>query len=242
MDISTEITGHLQAGNESSASLKKFFSLVSHDIKAQLATVRSYSELLAGSSTLSEEDREVSIQIQIASFLLQIKINNLVNAGRIENSLISYDRKPFIIKDLCDAVSGPFEPFTSGKGVNLQVDVSPEITVIGDLEKVEEVLVNLIYLMLQRTARGGTVNVTGAISDSRLLLSVESTKGHFSDGDRELICRILKEKTSEKGELGLLVSSVFVEAHGGDLEWWSDEGGKSHFSFSLPLHKWTLQT
>lgn len=241
MGDNKEIPDLHQAGSDNSAALRKFFSLVSHDIKAQLATVRSYSELLAGSSALSEEDREVSVQIQIASFLLQININNLVNAGRIENSLISYDRKPFNIKDLCDAVSGPFEPFTSGKGVQLQVYVNPESTVLGDIEKLEEVLVNLIYFMLQRTARGGAVAVTGEISDSRLFVSVESTKGRFSDSDRALIDKILKEKTSEKGELGLFVSAVFVEADGGDLECCSSEDGRFSFFFSLPLHQWTDQ-
>ncbi|MGV8121375.1 MAG: sensor histidine kinase [Candidatus Xenobiia bacterium LiM19] len=239
MGENTEKIDNEQRSSETSAALRKFFSLVSHDIKAQLATVRSYSELLAGSSALREDDREVSVQIQTASFLLQIKINNLVNAGRIENSLISYDRKPFNIKDLCDAVSGPFEPFTSAKGLELQVNVNAESIVVGDIEKIEEVLVNLIYFTLQRTARGGAVAVTGEISDSRLLVSVESTKGRFSDSDRALIDTILKEKTSEKGELGLFVSAVFVEADGGDLKWCSSEDGRFSFFFSLPLHQWT---
>jgi len=223
--------------NEISAPLRKFFSIVSHDIKAHLATVRSYSELLAGSASLSGEDREVSVQILIASFLLQIKINNLFNAGRIENSIISYDMKPFNIRDLCDAASGPFEPFASGKELKLQVTVDSESTVLGDIEKIEEVLVNLIYFMLQRTVRGGTVTVAGERSDSGLLISLESTKGRFSESDRELINAIMKEKASEKGELGLFISAVFVEAHGGALEWRLNEDGRFSFFFYLPLHQ-----
>jgi len=222
------------------AALKKFFSLVSHDIKTQLATVRSYSELLAGSETLSGDDREISMQIQIASFLLQIKINNLVNAGRIESSLISYDMRPFSIGDLCEQARHSLEPFSSGKGVRLDVDVETDCLVVGDVEKIEEILVNLSYYVLQHTPRGGSAAVRGASSGNRLRIAIESSGGLYSEQDRSIISCILKEKTPEKGELGLFISAVFAAAHGAELSWDVEEGGNAGLSFTLPVHSETV--
>ncbi|MCA1732904.1 MAG: HAMP domain-containing histidine kinase [Acidobacteria bacterium] len=134
-----------------------------------------------------------------------------------------------------------FRSAASKKGVNLHVLITgrgPEI--LGDAQRIEQVLSNLLGNAMKFTASGGRIDLELTSVDGHARVVVRDTGTGIR---KEMLCRIFEHFVQDDAPairrglgLGLAIARNLVEQHGGCLD--AQSGGEGHgstFSFTLPL-------
>ena len=132
-----------------------------------------------------------------------------------------------------------YHPLAEEKNISLKGDYK-DYKVKADRNSVELVLRNLISNAIKFTPRGGSVKVSAARENGKVLIHVSDTGQGISRDTMDAIFTMDRKKIkrgteNEKGSgLGLVLSKEFAEKQGGNLSVESEEGKGTTFTFSLP--------
>jgi signal transduction histidine kinase len=100
---------------------------------------------------------------------------------------------------------------------------------------------NLVSNALKFTPRGGTVTVAVDERDAQVVVSVRDTgMGIPADEQQKLFTRFFRASTATRNAvpgvgLGLTITRAIVHAHGGELQFESEEGVGTEFRMLLPV-------
>src|SRR6266513_2386504 len=90
-------------------------------------------------------------------------ITDLLNFSRIEAGQINYEIAPILISKIFESVMALVEPKALAKSVSLKREMGePDLMVMGDRSKVDQVLLNLLSNAVKFTNAGGTIRVSTA--------------------------------------------------------------------------------
>ena len=236
-------TREAEAANKAKSA---FIANMSHELRTPLNAILGFSQLLARSQTLGNEEREnVSIVARSGEHLLAL-INQVLDLSKIEAGRIELDPQNFDLYRLLDDLEDLFGLKASEKGLQLICDRDPDIPryINADEMKLRQVLINLINNAIKFTEEGGvTVRVrqTGVADNSRdveLEFEISDTGAGIApeelDGLFEAFMQTATGKQAQEGTgLGLPISRKFVELMGGDIVVSSEVGRGTTFKFNL---------
>ena len=224
------------------ATKDKFFSIISHDLKAPFNAVIGYSELLE--DELKEKDytgvEEYAGIIKNASLRAMSLLNNLLDWSNSQTGRMDYYPERFDIVSLIDQVTLFLSDFAQHKSIVLTKIVPAEATIFADKAMIGTVLRNLISNAVKFSHKGGTVRISLEQSPEELILSVIDSGVGITKEDQEKLFRIDTNHSTpgtqqEMGTgLGLLLCKEFVEKHGGRIGVESIQGNGSRFYFIIP--------
>jgi signal transduction histidine kinase len=219
-----------------------FLAIASHDLKAPLAAVQSYLQVILGGfvGELGDRQREMLSRSSIRIKELLNLINDLLDATRIEAGQIVQEMEPIdlraVVESALENVCGPAEE----KGLKLELELPERLPPIeASARRLEQVLTNLLNNALQFTPSGGEVRLSVEDLEDEVRVTVRDVGIGISPED---LPRIFEEFYRSKGVetkgagLGLAIARKIVEAHGGRI--WAEspdpETGKgSRFTFTL---------
>ena len=128
-------------------------------------------------------------------------------------------------------------PQAEQRGITLRVEVAsgPE-RMLGDEDRIVQVVVNLVANALRFTPPGGSVTVRLHHTDSEIRIQVEDTGIGIPAALLPVVFNRFRQAHSGKGGtgLGLAIVKSLVEAHEGHVTVESQEGKGSRFTVSLP--------
>src|SRR5690606_27734583 len=175
---------------------------------------------------------------------LQILVDDLLDISRIETGKTRLNLQAVNVSELIgEVVNGHLRGRIQHERREVQVttnapDSLPCISV--DHEKITRVLTNLVDNALNYTPDGGSIEVSAAIDDQFVNISVkDSGIGISKENQRKIFERFYRVEDEDVQEipgtgLGLAIVSNLVEMHGGALSLKSKLGAGSTFTFSLP--------
>ncbi|MBU2009527.1 MAG: GAF domain-containing sensor histidine kinase [Chloroflexi bacterium] len=226
--------------------LLRFLAMVGHDLKAPIAAVESYlNVLLAGIAGLTTA-RQKNI-LQRSNVRLQelvALINDLVDISRLEAGQIPMETIKASPAKPIEAALEVAGLLAGDKKVELRTelpDALPEV--MFDAKRLQQVLVNLIVNAVNYTPRGGTVTLRVKDQEGHILFEVLDTGVGIPPQD---LPRVFEEffrgsNVEQKGTgLGLSIARRIVEYMGGKIwvESPSPETGQgTKFSFTLPRER-----
>jgi two-component system, OmpR family, sensor histidine kinase VicK len=205
----------------------------------------------ASSSTDPQQHRKLVEIIIRNAHKLENLAEDILDVTRIESGGLQLSMEKVDLYELVQSVVHDFKRFLPADGkvtMNYQQKFSddfnddnemPHLTVLGDPERIAQVLSNLLRNALKFT-KEGTINVRvgrkDSPSSSEAVVSIsDSGKGI----DPEVMYRLFEKfvSKSEKGTgLGLFISKSIVETHGGKIWGENNKDGKgAMFTFTLPL-------
>jgi signal transduction histidine kinase/DNA-binding response OmpR family regulator len=222
----------------------EFLNTVSHELRTPLTSIKAFSEILLDSKgeDLDTQQEFLNIINQESDRLSRL-INNLLDLSRIEAGRMQWDMDITRIVDVTEPCVQALRALVERKGVKLEVDVPPELTVVGDRDKLIQVVNNLLSNALKFTSMGGKIALTAERKGEYVKIIVADTgKGipaEFHDKIFEKFQQVDTSSTREaKGSgLGLPIVRSIVEAHGGKVVVESEAGVGSKFIVSLPIEK-----
>jgi len=220
----------------------EFLAKTSHEIKTPLHGIINISEsLLEGKSLNSKEEQNKNINL-IKSMALSLSnlVNDLLDVTRIKNNELKLELTSVDIRVCTEVVLEVFNFIIKGKNIKFINDLSPDILVIADENRIRQVLYNLISNAIKHT-QNGTIQIKSKIDKDMVLVSVEDTGSGIPKGKHEIIFdayergeEVLNAEHSSLG-LGLYISGQLIQRMRGKLFLeWSEVGVGSKFTFSLP--------
>ncbi|WP_233583527.1 ATP-binding protein [Corallococcus sp. CA053C] len=264
LESTLEVHRELEAQNarliQANARLKEldrlkssFLGTVSHELRTPLASILGYSEMMAeglAGPLNAEQLQYVRTIVEKGETLLSM-ISSLLDLSQIEAGRLRLSMAPvdpgYIIQTAVSSVL----PQAQRKGLELEVRLphTPQPRLAGDLDKLRQVVVNLLANAVKFTPSGGRVKVT--LSDAAMQqelgvpgyrISVEDTGVGIRSEEFERIFQSFYQvdgsSTREFGGagLGLAIVKSLVEGHGGRVRVESEYGHGSRFIVMLPLH------
>ncbi len=221
----------------------EFISLVSHQIRTPLTSMRWYSEMLiSGRDKLNLEQVEVARTIHETAVQLAELVNDLLNISRMESGRSQYDPKYGDIARVVEEVIRELAPMAEGKGVVVRFEAHDLETFVFDEQLVRQVYMNLINNAIKYSKERGEVAVR-LRSEGMMLVSevVDYGIGIPEAAKNDIFQRFYRAQNVVDAEidgtgLGLSVARMMVEKCGGRIWFESKVGTGSKFSFSLPMN------
>lgn len=219
-----------------------FVSTVSHELRSPLAVIEGFARTLSEHyDQVDEETRKDSIEIMLKkSIALEDLIENILDMSRIEEGRLEVAREPFDISALCREVGDEQERVEGLHEVVYDIPGSP-LMALGDREKTEVALGNLVRNALKFSPDGGRVTISAKQAGEMVEIGVRDEGIGVPPELRERIFeRFYQIDSSETRSfpgtgLGLYIARELVESMGGEVGLSSDPGVGSLFTLTLPL-------
>lgn len=221
-----------------------FVSTVSHELRTPLTSIKGFISTL-----LQDEDgtfydfdtqREFYHIIDNECDRLTRLISDLLNVSRIEaGRALDLNPKPVNLPPLIEKVVTVQKSYTNKH--EIVIDVKNQLPIIiGDEDKVDQILTNLTNNAIKYSPKGGTITITAALDGDVVRMSVADQgmgipKEHLPKVF-ERFHRVDNRDTRTVGGtgIGLYLVKHLVEAHGGKIWVESEHGKGSSFIFELP--------
>jgi signal transduction histidine kinase len=225
-----------------SALRADFVSLVSHELRAPMASV------IGCAATLRARWRELSAD-QRESFLALIEqetgrlstlVGDVLDTSRIEAGTFTYAFGDVDVGDLVREAASMVSLGTDEVTVTASV-VEPLPAVRGDRDRLRQLLLNLLSNAAKYTVSGDEIEVRAAAADTgAVVVSVEDHGPGIPPEQQRLVFekfgRVNSGGRSKPGAgLGLFIARSIAEAHGGTLDVRSDPGSGATFTIRLPI-------
>lgn len=225
----------------------KLFSIVSHDLRAPLATIVDYLQVL------SEADLEPKEKQRFENDLLQITRNTqdlltniLIWSTSQMEGLKANIQKINVLKALHPTLTVQ-RAIASKKGLKLDFTIDPSLQVLADPDMLQVIIRNLIHNSIKFTERGGEIQIVCQQQQTHCLFTVRDTGIGISDTGSAAVFSLKAHSTygtqNEKGVgLGLLLCKEFTEIQNGKIWLESIEGKGTVFYIALPSDEKVLNT
>jgi signal transduction histidine kinase len=230
----------------------EFVATVSHELRTPMTSIRGYTDvlLMGAAGAMNENQTHFLNIIKSNTERLNILVNDLLDVSRIESGRVTLSPQALDLREVAEDVIGEVlrRSQEESKPMALSLDAPKKLPPVnGDLERVRQVLSNLVFNAYHYTPENGTIivsvqpskdgrSVQVDVDDNGVGIALEDQERifeRFYRGEHPLVLA-----TPGTG-LGLSIVKQIVEMHKGRM-WMKSNGipGEgSTFSFTLPVYE-----
>jgi PAS domain S-box-containing protein len=225
----------------------EFLSIVSHEFRTALTGIQGFSELIRDGGLEAEEVKAYGAYIFNDADRVNRLIGDMLDLDRMESGRMTIRTGDVDINEvLSEAIA---RAGTSSPTVEFKSDLDPRLPIVlGDRDRLIQVVSNLVNNAVKYSPEGGTVTLTSRAEGAFALVSVTDTGlgippdeiGHVFERFRRV--RTGAAQSIPGTGLGLTIVKQIVEMHGGKIWVESAVGHGSAFHFTIPLAEENVAT
>ncbi len=221
-----------------------FLATMSHELRTPLNAIAGYAELLelGMRGPITDQQREAIARIRRSQQHLLGIVNDVLTFAKTESGRIPISLEPTLVSAAIEAARFLVEPmFVANATVLVVAPHEPQLAVVADRERLQQVLVNLLSNAVKFSARGATVKVSAEARDHLVAIMIEDEgKGIIKDKLEAIFEPFMQlssglTRTAEGSGLGLAIGRELARLMGGDVTVESDVDEGSTFTLTLPL-------
>lgn len=222
----------------------KFLSIVSHDLRTPLTSIKGYAQVLTAPAELSEQQKKNFLEVIVKeSNHLGMLISDLMDFVSIEAGKLRVEKEPADLKEIIIDTVNRMTPIAKEKKIQFKSELPSENLpqISADPRRLGQVLNNLVGNAFKHTPANGGVVLSVTLTEDAMRVAVTDTgEGIPTTALRHVFEQFYQvESHASKRDgigLGLTISREIVKAHGGEIGVLSDGPGKgTQFWFTLPL-------
>jgi signal transduction histidine kinase/uncharacterized protein HemY len=245
--LNEEVTTQMELTNAQNAELErlndiknKFFSIISHDIRGPLNTLRSLFSVYRSGNITEDELRMLLARLEETILSTGSFLDNLLEWSKSQMEGIVINPVNLNIGDCIAENVHLFETQTEQKGIKVNNLANNEVMVHADQNMIRLVIRNLLSNSVKFCDRGDEITLSAIAKDGKALISVHDTGPGISNADREKLFsleHIVSTGTQgEKGNhLGLILCRDMAVQNNGNIWLETQSGQGTTFWIELPL-------
>ncbi|HVU54762.1 MAG TPA: tetratricopeptide repeat-containing sensor histidine kinase [Puia sp.] len=217
----------------------KLFSIIAHDLKGPLNSLKGLLDLLKENRLPESEIRGMMDELRRNVDYSSELVGNLLFWASSQLNGITVTPVCLSLRQLVDEILNLYTKLAGEKNIVWKNDVDPGLTAYADKDMIQVILRNLLSNAIKFCRKGDTISITGRKSGNCVEICVADTGVGIKVDILEKIRR--KESITtygtakEKGTgLGMLLCREFTEANGGKFRIDSEWGRGSWFYFTIP--------
>lgn len=221
-----------------------FVATVSHELRTPLASVLGWVETLMGErpGPLNSKQKEFLDIVWHSAQRQQRLIEELLTVSKIERNEFRVELAPVSPRQICEAAYQVVQPLADAKSIKINVDDewSMEHTIVGDANRLGQVLTNLLGNAIKFSEVGSTISICSQRKEGNWYLEVRDQGiGIPAEELPHLFNRFQRATNASAAQiegtgLGLYICKAIVEAHSGQIELQSTPGEGTTIWFSIP--------
>jgi signal transduction histidine kinase len=223
----------------------RLFSHVSHELRSPLNVIYQFTSILLDglAGDLLPKQREYVETVYRNAHQLTKMIGDLFDVTRAGTGVLRVEARKLSLETVVLDVADEHRPTATSREVSLEIDIAHDLpAVLGDPERLRQVLTNLVDNALKFTPPSGEIRIRARLNpdtDSEVLVSVKDTGVGIPTDALELVFERLHQEqngqwASRKGlGLGLYICRELITRHGGRIWATSEDQGGSTLWFTL---------
>lgn len=224
---------------------RRFVSNVSHELKTPLSSIQGFVKALKDEvyDEAGSKEEYLGIILQEVRRLTRL-VNDLLDLSQLEAGVIKMEIEPFSLSVAAEGVIKGLTPFIRDKKLELVREWQEEeaYMVLGDKERIMQVLLNLIKNAIDFTPPGGKIKVNLKYMGPKVRVRIKDNgEGIPPEALNDIWERFYKvdpARSVRKGTgLGLSIVKEIIEQHGEEISVSSSPGLGTCFTFYLPRYQ-----
>lgn len=221
----------------------EFVSLASHELRTPMTAIKGLISMIfeGDYGNINDGLKDPLSDIAESTERLIKLVNDMLDVSRIEAGRIKFVLSEVSISEIATAVAETLKPLFVQKGVRLEVKETNINKVRADIDKVKQILINLVNNALKFTDHGSVIISYRPWGKFAYISVTDSGIGMTRESQLQLFGKFAQITSSQLGRppgsgLGLYISRQFAKGMGGEM--WidrSEPGQGSTFTFALPL-------
>jgi signal transduction histidine kinase len=244
-ELGESINAMAQQVQTSQQAQRDFLANVSHELKTPLTSIQGFAQAIQEGAANSPEtvQRSATIIYDEAERMRRL-VSDLLDLARWDASPHTLNRAPLDLRLLLVALAERFALRAQERGVNLKTDLPDLPSMLGDADRLAQVLGNLVDNALKHTPSGGTVTLAASIVGDQAQVTVSDNGHGIPPEDLSRIFERFYQVDKSRARpgsagggvgLGLAISKEIVIAHRGRITAESVVGIGTRFVVRLPL-------
>jgi len=232
-----------EAAEEANSAKSEFLANMSHELRTPLHGILSFSNFGIKKSNTAKPAKLLDYFEKIhqsGNTLLKL-LNDLLDLAKLESGKTEFNPQPADIAPVVASVEDEFKTLLSERNLVIEDDNPNDMKPVKiDVDKIKQVLRNLLANAVKFSPEGGIIGVSIEYKSDSVLVSVHDQGPGIPESELEAVFdKFVQSSTTKSGAggtgLGLSICKEVVSAHGGRI--WAEnksEGG-ALFSFEIPL-------
>lgn len=217
----------------------KFFSIVSHDLRSPLSTLKMLFGLYREGQLNEGELSELLAKLEDTIYTTSVFLDNLLEWSKSQLDGIVVNPSVFEISSLVRGNIQLMETAVRLKGVKIEYSIEENTTAYADANMINVVVRNLISNAVKFCNTGDTITIEAHNSNNRMYIAIKDTGPGMSEKDLQKLFNlehtITTSLSGDKGhQIGLVLCKDMVEQNKGRIEVESELGKGSRFFVELP--------
>ena len=219
---------------------RQFLSDASHELKTPLTVILSNAELLE-QAQLSDKPARWTDNILSEAGRMRSLVEEMLTLARADNMVRTAVLTEVSLSDIAADCALAFEPVAFEAGKSLDYTLAENITVLGDREKLRQLISVLLDNAIKYGADGGTVTLSLEKTDRQAKLTVSNPGDPIPPEQLGHLFERFYRADDSRGEksgfgLGLSIAQTIAAEHKGTLKAESDLAS-TRFIYTMPLKK-----
>lgn len=244
----SNLTKARRDAEEANEAKSRFLATMSHEIRTPMNVILGFLGLLRESKLSLEQMKMIQMARDSGKHLLNL-INDILDFSKMEANRLSLEESEFSLAQLIEQVCDLLKIQADKKRLKLlsQIDPRLDLKLIGDPDRIRQILINLIGNAIKFTDRGYVETRVSLESEDDqnvwVRFNVEDTGIGISPHQRqnlfdEFTMADQSHSRSQEGTgLGLAICKRLIELMGGKIQVSSQLGEGSNFYFTVPLKR-----
>ena len=235
------MSSQVQAAQKSQQDLA---ANVSHELKTPLTSIQGFTQAILDGVIQSPTDIRQTLQlIQTESNRMSRLVQDLISLARLESGT-GLKHTPVDISGLLTNMAEKFRLQANSAGLELSYQIPVLPMILGDDDRLAQVISNLLDNAIKYTPSGGKVSLTARMEGNNIHLEIADTGQGIPNGDKvHIFERFYRSENTGSSSaknsagLGLAITRQIVLAHGGAIRVMDNKPSGSIFIVEIPISK-----